>query len=546
MTAQLGDEGIKSDSGPDTFRQVLETAGDVVYTIDSDGYLTYINRRVQSLLGYEPEEMVGQHFEKYIASTWCDHARSLYQQILREQTAEAVLQFPALKRDGNRVWVEQVIAPLYDDAGKIQGVTAVTRDITWRDLTEAELENRVNQLATLQRIDVELTHQLDIDYVLSMALDAATRLSMADAGGIDLIREGEIYTGKVIGGYPPDFAKTYPRPHSGIVGRVIQNHTPELVHDVTKDPDYHPHIAETRAQMVIPLISQDRLIGVLYLETRRPERFTQEVFDFIQLITTRIAAAVDNAQLYATTRQQLAELQDLYRQITTLEQLKTDMIRIAAHDLGNPLTSISGFIDMLLESEMSEWQKEYATLVKDSASRMKKIIRNILSLQRIEEIARGNLTENIDMKELVQQVFDTQTYPAGHKNQSFMLEAGEHPLVVKGDSAQLREAVTNLISNALKYTPEGGTIVVKLWEEHDTVYFNVVDNGYGIPEAQQERLFRPFFRAKSKETTQIEGTGLGLHLVKNIVERHGGRMHFTSEYGKGSTFGFELPLYIGD
>src|SRR5690606_21287042 len=104
----------------------------------------------------------------------------------------------------------------------------------------------------------------------------------------------------------------------------------------------------------------------------------------------------DNAQLYATTRQQLAELQDLYRQITTLEQLKTDMIRIAAHDLGNPLTSISGFIDMLLESEMSEWQKEYATLVKDSASRMKKIIRNILSLQRIEEIARGNLTENID------------------------------------------------------------------------------------------------------------------------------------------------------
>src|SRR5690606_8644788 len=104
---------------------------------------------------------------------------------------------------------------------------------------------------------------------------------------------------------PPEFLHSYPKPPTGIVARVLNQRRPELVQDVRQDPDYQAYIPATRAQMTIPLLSQDRLIGVLFLETRRPERFTTEAFEFIQLITTRIAAALDNAQLYDTTRQQL-------------------------------------------------------------------------------------------------------------------------------------------------------------------------------------------------------------------------------------------------
>jgi signal transduction histidine kinase len=323
---------------------------------------------------------------------------------------------------------------------------------------------------------------------------------------------------------------------------VLNERKPELVLDVRQDPDYRAYIPVTRAQMIIPLLSQDRLIGVLFLETRRPERFTKEVFDFIQLITTRIAAAVDNAQLYDTTRKQLAELQELYKQISGLEQLKSDMIQLAAHDLGNPLTSISGFVDLLLDSSLNDTQREQAQIIKDAAGRMKKIIRDILSLRRIEEMAQGSMMETIDLTEVVHQIYDSQKHHATQRQQALTLNTPSYPLYIKGDSAQIREAIVNLVGNALKYTPDGGQIDIHLWEDDDTFFFEVVDTGYGVPEELQTRLFQPFYRAKTRETARIDGTGLGLHLVKNIIERHHGKMRFHSVYGEGSTFGFEIPV----
>lgn len=526
----------------DHLNMLLDTFGDVVFTLDPDGYFTYINARVQRLLDYNPEEVIGQHFEKFIAPLWADHLRSLYLRVLQQKDTETLLEAPLVDRRGRDVWVEQMVTPIWGQHGQIEGLAGIMRDLTTRNLTESELEKRISQMVTLQRIDAELTHQLDIDYVLSMALDAAVRLSAADAGGIELIREGNLYTGTIIGNYPPQFLYSYPRPPRGVIARVLDTRRPELILDVKQDPDYEVNIPTTRAMMVIPLVSQDRLIGVLFLETRRAERFSTEVFEFIQLITTRIAAAVDNAQLYDTTRQQLAELQELYTQISSLEQLKTDMISLAAHDLGNPLTSISGFTDLLLDSNLNETQREQATIVKDAAMRMKKIIRDILSLQRIEEMAQGSLTEAIDLAEAVRQIFEAQKHQAVQQRQSLTLHAPEFPMYIKGDSAQIREAIVNLVNNALKYTPAEGHIEIHLWEENDIFVFEVVDNGYGVPEELQPRLFQPFYRAKTRETARIDGTGLGLHLVKNIIERHHGKMRFHSVYGKGSTFGFEIPV----
>ena len=110
---------------------------------------------------------------------------------------------------------------------------------------------------------------------------------------------------------------------------------------------------------------------------------------------------------------------------------------------------------------------------------------------------------------------------------------------------QLREAVTNLISNAIKYTPPGGTVRVRLYTETDQIAFAVTDTGVGIPAEMQAKLFHPFYRVRTRETVKIEGTGLGLYLVKGIVERHSGSMFLQSEYGTGSTFGFRLPPYQG-
>jgi signal transduction histidine kinase len=232
--------------------------------------------------------------------------------------------------------------------------------------------------------------------------------------------------------------------------------------------------------------------------------------------------------------------QDLVTKVTRLEQLKTDMIRIAAHDLRTPLTVMRGYIEILntdLVGVVGDNHMEYLKELQMAVNRMQRMVVDILSLERIA-MESGGYTTPINFSELVKETYSDFERQQTH---NFTIEIPHHPITVYGSEAELREAISNLISNAVKYTPKGGDIIVGISADTDLVLLMVKDNGFGIPKNQQEDLFKPFFRAKTKETRKIEGTGLGLHLVKNIVERHNGHIYFESSYNEGSTFGFMLP-----
>jgi signal transduction histidine kinase len=219
------------------------------------------------------------------------------------------------------------------------------------------------------------------------------------------------------------------------------------------------------------------------------------------------------------------------------------MIRIAAHDLRNPLTAVNGYLDLLtfdLNGKMTRRQQDYFNMITQSMKTMQKIVLDILSLQRIETLHETANYTPVQINALVDELFEANQKRADDKGLLYRKALTKANLYVSGDQPQLREAIDNLIGNAIKYTPEGGRIEVRVNYDADRVIFAVEDTGYGIPEELQARLFQPFFRAKRPDTKAIEGTGLGLHLVKNIIERHGGNMFFTSRPGKGSTFGFSL------
>lgn len=440
--------------------------------------------------------------------------------------------------------------PVREDDGEIVAGMLISRTVTGARQMEYELSRRVQQLTILHEVEAELDDQLNVDYVLTMALDAALRLSEGEAGYIALVEETPdgraLRLSRIVGGYPEKALREVLNSGSGIVGRVLRTQTAEFISDVAHDPDHTPFIPRTVSRIVIPLISQDLILGILNLETDRPGIFNEEIFEFLKLMTARIAVAVDNARLYRQAEEQLAELKRLYHQVRKLEQLKTDMIRIASHDLRNPLAAVMGFLEMSHRHMKSNGLVDptltgYVDEAMNSSLRMRKIMTDILSLERIEMAAENTNFEKFDLARLVNETFQDHQSLAKVKSQALSLETEPASAVIEGDSAQMREAIGNLISNAIKYTPDGGKICVRLAQQPRCLVFTVEDNGYGIKESHQARLFQPFYRARSPETRDVEGTGLGLHLVKNIIERHGGTMIFKSVYQQGSTFGFELP-----
>lgn len=227
-----------------------------------------------------------------------------------------------------------------------------------------------------------------------------------------------------------------------------------------------------------------------------------------------------------------------------LSALKTQMIRMASHDLRNPLViGVMGFANLILQdpspAAISDENRHYVEQIARSGSEMLSIITDILSLEQIRE---GLLKRSpARLSEMVQSVVEQQADEIQRRQQRCTLDIEPWPTEIMVDARKLRQAISNLVTNAIKYTPDGGDITVRLRHAAEKVVLEVEDTGFGIPEWAQKNLFDEFYRATTAATAHIQGTGLGLSIVKSVVEAHGGEVWCCSAEGAGSTFGFWLP-----
>ncbi len=525
------------------YRSLVEQQTELISTYTPDTRMTFVNEALSRQVGRNRDAVIGQSI---LTDTPLEYHAEILEMIAHSGANRQPFrhEHPIRMANGTMRWIEWTDTPIYDSKGMLVKFQSVGRDIHDRKRTESERNDYIARLEIIRRVDLELTEGLNFDHVLQIALDAAIRISRASAGALHLFEDDQLRVAHVIGNFPDSMVGQALSLTRGIVGRVARRALPELITDVNLDPDYLPNVIETRAQMTLPLLSQDRLIGVLNVQTTEPDLFTRPMFDFLKVLAVRIASALDNARLHYKTEQQVVEMTSLYQQVSELEQLKTQMIRIAAHDLRNPLGVISGYVQMLqeeLSAHLTERSHGHLEAIRDSINRIDKITRDILTLERIAA-GREVTTERVDLTQLVNDAFVQIKLQAVEKEQDYQLEKPDYALYVHADRFLLPETVINLLTNAIKYTPAKGTIKVRLAVENKKVVFSVIDSGYGIPLEMQQGLFQPFYRVKTKETKGINGTGLGLHLVKTIIERHQGTMLFQSEYGKGSTFGFQMPL----
>jgi signal transduction histidine kinase len=237
---------------------------------------------------------------------------------------------------------------------------------------------------------------------------------------------------------------------------------------------------------------------------------------------------------------QRAELEEQNTQLRESEQLKSEMIAVASHEVRTPLSSVLGFTKLLLKEDSdAETRRRYLGIVEAQAERLAGLLDDFLTLDRLEKGQLGMRDELVDMRAVLQD--QVQLYEAESERHHLELQAPGDSLPVRGDAARLAQVVGNLLSNAIKYSPGGGIVEVVAERSNRTVRVSVNDEGLGIPEEQQDRIFTKFFRGTAVDSG-IPGSGLGLAFSRAVAEAHGGRITFASTAGEGSTFSLELPV----
>ncbi len=408
-------------------------------------------------------------------------------------------------------------------------------------MTDQALAARVEELSVLQRIDRELNTSLDVRRAMQVTLEWATRRTGALAGLVGLWQEDSLniiadqgYLGGELGVYR---STGVPLKHYPGMWQAVETRQPQRI--LAGDEAARFLHSEAQAQMVVPIERKDRVIGLLVLEGAGSEMYSEEAVRFLVRLADHAAIAVTNAQLYA--------------EVQRANQTKSDFVSFVAHELKTPMTSIRGYADLLAKGAVgpiNEHQAQFLEVIRANVERMTRLVSDLSDISRIEAGKLELDFRKVDFHDVVDEVVSSLRQQVESKKQTLEVHVPDELPPVWGDRVRLAQVLTNLVSNAYKYTPEGGRI--EIWVEHapnewqpdgppEVLHVMVRDNGLGMSREDQQKIFQKFFRSEDRQAREAPGTGLGLHITKNLIELHGGRIWFESALGEGTTFHFTVP-----
>ncbi len=408
--------------------------------------------------------------------------------------------------------------------------------------TDKALAERVQELQALQMFDRELQTSLNLKHVLDISLTRAMDALGLEMGLMGVIKEKEGEDPELYllmqRGMPMEMSryKRDPWPLTrGIIGRVVRTGEIAWINDITLEKDYTPNSHRTRSVLAVPVMLEDKVIGIIDLESTHPDSFTSDDVSFIRLLLSPAAIAIKNAQLY--------------EQVNEANQAKTEFMNIASHELKIPMTSIKGYAKLLQMGAgggLSDQQKDFVGVIAGNVDRMARLVNDLLDVSRIEAGRIRLEIQNVQMREVIDEVLESVRTQLENKHLNLNLEIDGNLPLLRADYGRIVQILTNLVSNAYKYTSQGGEVKVmaKPYQNNDLdgIAVTVKDTGYGISPDDQIKLFTKFFRSNDQNIRDEPGTGLGLSITKSMIEAHGGELSVESELGQGTAFTFILPL----
>lgn len=327
----------------------------------------------------------------------------------------------------------------------------------------------------------------------------------------------------------------------GIAGRVALEGTPIYVPNVLEQDDFIYFDPSVQSLLTVPLTLQQRVIGTLTVDSDQVNAFSKSDERLLTIAATQAAIAIENAQLYASLEQRAQNLAEAYADLKRADRLKGEIVQNVSHELRTPLTFVKSYVKLLLDEEigpLNPEQKKYLEITTKKTDVITQLVNNIMIMQQTDQVLVKR--ESVSLTELARQAIQEHTAEAQEAGLILIENVDDSPPVT-GDKDQLLQVFDNLIGNAIKFSPHNGQITVAVEDIGTMVQASVSDQGIGIPQNQQKRIFERFYQIDGSARRRFGGTGLGLAIVKRILEAHEGQVWVESEPGKGSTFYITVP-----
>lgn len=529
------------------FEVTLASVGDAVIATDVSSSVTFINSVAEELTGWRREEAWGKPAHD-IFNIVNEQTRARVESPVSEVLSRNVIVGLAnhtilIAKDGTERAIDDSGAPIRDSRGAVVGVVLVFRDVTTR-----------------RRVELDQERIVQFNDALGASLDTSTLLEslvqqfvpeLSDICLVDLMQDD----GAVRRTYLVDSPASQhtARLQSLLVDNKVAHESYQALRKCSSDRPLlmdrvddealacvvgkAGHVALLRSigvtsVIVVPLHARNQQLGLLTLLATHPRRaYTQDDLRLIEELGRRAALALDNGLLYAQAQ---AAIRD-----------REQFLSIAAHELRTPLTSLLGRAELMqrrvrLEHVVGERDLRSIQVVVDQSKRLNTMIATLLDLSRIQTGQFVMQRVPLDLCALLRRMIEE--FQSALERHTLVYTEAIHSIVVLGDEIRLEQAFVNLLQNAVKYSPDGGVVRVDVTTQDNTVQVSISDEGIGIPAEALPNLFSRFYRASNTVSGSISGMGIGLFVVKEIIDRHEGTVSVRSFQNEGSTFTISLPI----
>jgi signal transduction histidine kinase len=449
----------------------------------------------------------------------------------------------------------------FDDMDE-QAKLIVRTDIELNKLQE-ELDKKISGLYALQRLSRSISTTLEESQIFQkVSIDDLRDLGFEKAIAFSWSIQDKKFTPRMNLGYSPEETEiilSFIQANKETCEELIEKEQPLSSISHLPDPSLRENIKKifrVRAFVISPVLPREGDRGFIFVGTNSAETLmTEGDEELITILANQLGQALENARLFEKTwiaqqalekkvEERTRQLSGALDEVKKVSKRKTDFVSSVSHELRTPLTSIKGYAAILLAGKLGSVPQEIKERLQKINRHSDELVHMINDLLDISRIESGRMTmqqEQLSLKDVLDKIQDMLAVQLKEKRIEFSVDIPANTNKIFADRNQIERVFTNIIWNAIKFTPEKGKITVGAHKEGDFVQVDIADTGCGIPESALDAIFEEFYRVDNSINEIVKGTGLGLALVKNIIEAHKGKIWVMSKEGKGSTFSFTLP-----